>query len=106
MNKIFTIFLLLTTINLQAQISKIKLSENQLKKIQTLQIGSNADSLKQVYLDFKKADTSFNAISDTVFLKITAILKPKNSIAYLNNKKIYEVCYKIATDLVNDVYDE
>lgn len=106
MNKIFTILLLLSTINLQAQISTIKLTENQFKKIQTLQVGSNDDSLKKVYLDFKKTDTSFNAISDTDFLKITAILKPKNSNAYLNNKKIYDISYKIATDLVNDVSDD
>ena len=106
MNKLFTTLLLFVFLNLEAQISKIKLTENQFKKIQTLQVSSNADSINQVYLDFKKTDTSFSAISDSDFLKITAILKPKNTNAYMIHKDSYDISHKIASDLVNDVSDD
>lgn len=87
MQKLFTLLFLFVFFNANAQISKIKLTENQFKKIESLHSGSNSDSLKQVYISFKKADTSFNAISDTDFLKITAILLPKNTDAYLKIAK-------------------
>lgn len=103
MQKYFTLFLLLLSISLNAQLSTIKLTENQFNKIEKLDFGINKDSMQQVYLAFKNADTSFSALNDTDFLKIVTILNPQNSNAYIVNKKAYDVAYKVADNLVSDV---
>ncbi|MBK9635400.1 MAG: hypothetical protein IPO64_13140 [Bacteroidetes bacterium] len=106
MNKLFTTLLLFVFLNLEAQISKIKLTENQFKKIESLVTQPNGDSLKLALLEFKQADTTFSTWHDSTFLQIVAILKPSNSKAYINYKKAYDISFKIADDLVKDVSDD
>ncbi|MBK9355203.1 MAG: hypothetical protein IPN09_14935 [Bacteroidetes bacterium] len=106
MNKLFTTLLLFVFLNLEAQISKIKLTDYQFKKIESLVTQPNGDSLKLALLEFKQADTTFSTWHDSTFLQIVAILKPSNSKAYINYKKAYDISFKIADDLVKDVSDD
>jgi hypothetical protein len=106
MQKYFTLFLLFLSIGLNAQLSTIKLTENQFKKIENLDIEANKDSMQQVYLAFKNADTSFSALNDTDFLKIATIINPRNTNAYSVIKKAYDIAFKVSDNLVKDVSNE
>lgn len=106
MLKFYTIILLFLSVNLKAQISTIKLTENQFKKIESLNNQPNRDNMKLVLLEFKHADTAFSSWHDTVFLQIVSILKPINSNEYTINKKAYDIAYKIGSDLIKDVSDD
>jgi hypothetical protein len=106
MKNLFTFLFLFVSLYSEAQISKIKLTENQFKKIEGLPIQTQGDSLKLGLLEFKHADTSFSAWPDSTFLQIVSILKPSNSQAYIDNKKIYDISFKVADDLLKDVSDD